>query len=192
MFEALKQNILLKTDLPEEEFRRITSIIEVKNYKKKETVFFSGKVCNKLYFVSQGCLRSYTIDENGVEHTMQFAFENYWISDLYSYVTGKPAVYNIEALEPSEVFIFYKDEFDELLNNIPQLERHWRILLQNAYLATQERLNCTLSVTADKQYEDLIKRHPNIAQRVPQIYIASYLGITPESLSRIRKKLITK
>lgn len=192
MFELLKANILSKTEIPDEAFNRITSIVEIENYKKKETVFYSGKRCNKLFFVSKGCLRSFSVDDEGVEHTLQFAFESYWISDLYSYVTGKPAVYTIEAIEESEVFTFYKDEFDILLDQIPQLEKHWRLLLQNAYIATQERLNSTLSETADKRYEELIEQHPNIIQRVPQVYIASYLGITPESLSRIRKKILSK
>lgn len=192
MFEVLKNHLLSKTYIPDEEFNRIADAAEVKQFSKKDILFHAGKQCANLFFVNKGALRSFSTDENGIEHTLQFAFESYWISDLYSYVTGKPAVYTIEAIEESEVLEFSKNKFEVMLDDIPQLERHWRLLLQNAYIAAQDRLNSTLSETADKRYEELIERFPNIIQRVPQIYIASYLGITPESLSRIRKKIFTK
>ena len=136
-------------------------------------------------------MRSYSLNEKGIEHLVQFAMEGWWISDQYSVLTGEPSVYNIDALEDSEILLISNASFENMLEAVPKMEKYFRVLMQNSMIAMQRRLVASLSLTAEEKYTRMINAYPDIIQRVPQHMIASYLGITPETLSRIRKQMST-
>jgi CRP-like cAMP-binding protein len=192
MYEVLKSHIAKYVQLTEEEFERATRLFIPKKIRKRGFLLQEGDVCKHIAFVTKGCLRSYSVDEKGVEHVLQFAVEEWWISDLYSFLTGEPATSYIDALEDSELLLIDNPSFEKLQTELPKFERFFRLLLQNAYIATQRRINASLSLSAEKRYLELIGSCPTISQRVPQRHIASFLGVTPEALSRIRKRLFDK
>ena len=161
----------------------------VTKLKKRQFFLQEGNVCRYAGFVSKGCLKTYTIDKNGDEHVFQIALEGWWISDMYSHLTGEPANFTIEALEDCEIVVMDIEAREKILKEVPGYERFHRILLENNYMATQRRVNSMLSSSAEERYLAFIKKYPQIVQRVPQLVIASYRGIAPESLSRIRKQL---
>jgi CRP-like cAMP-binding protein len=191
MFEILFQKLDEKIQLAEEEKELCKSFFTPKKLRKRQYILQEGDVCKYISFVEKGILRSYTIDEKGNEHIMQFAFEGWWIADQFSFLTGEPAIYTIDALEDSELLLLSKQAEEQLLKHIPKFERYFRILLQNSLIATQRRLISSLSQTAEERYNQLLQTCPTIPQRVPQHMMASFLGITPETLSRIRKQLAT-
>jgi CRP-like cAMP-binding protein len=148
-----------------------------------------GDVCKYNAFVTKGMLRSYTIDEKGNEHILQFASEGWWAADLYSFFTDEPSLFNMEGLEDAEMLLITRPSWELLLQKIPQFERYFRILIQNNLIATQRRLMESMSETAERKYLKFLKTYPESIQRVPQHMIASYLGITRETLSRLRRDL---
>jgi CRP-like cAMP-binding protein len=148
-----------------------------------------GDVCKYTAFVEKGSLRSYSIDEKGNEHILQFALEGWWISDQYSLFTGEPSSYNIDAIEDSDLLLITHASFESMMNKIPRMEKYFRLLLQNNMIALHRRLVASLSLSAEEKYTNMVNAYPNIIQRVPQHMIASYLAITPETLSRIRKQM---
>ncbi len=176
------------SDLAEEDEAIILSAFEPVTIKKKKELLVSGQICNYLFFITKGCMRSFYIDSKGVEHIYQIRMDNNWISDLESFFSHNPSKYNIEALEDSHLLRISHERLEQLLLEIPRLERYFRILFQKAYINALNRLNATMWESAMDRYNDMLKEHPEIFQRVPLVYIASYLGITPESLSRIRKQ----
>jgi CRP-like cAMP-binding protein len=192
MFEVLFQKFDEHIQLTEEEKQLCKTFFTPKKLRKRQYILQEGDVCKYVAFVEKGMLRSYTIDEKGNEHIMQFAFEGWWISDHYSFLTGEPAVYNIDALEDSELLLISKQAEEKMLQKIPKFGKYFRILLQNSLIATQRRLISSLSQNAEERYNQLISVCPTIPQRVPQHMMASFLGITPETLSRIRKQMATK
>jgi CRP-like cAMP-binding protein len=192
MFEVLFQKLSEKIELSEEEKQLCKSFFSPKKLRKRQYILQEGDVCKYIAFVERGMLRSYTIDEKGAEHIMQFAFEGWWISDHFSFLTGEPAIYNIDALEESELLLLSRPAEEQLLQKIPKFEKYFRILLQNSLIATQMRLISSLSQRAEERYQQLINGCPTILQRVPQHMMASFLGITPETLSRIRKQKMAK
>lgn len=192
MFEVLFQKLDEKIQLTEEEKELSKSFFSPKKLRKRQYFLQEGDVCKYTAFVEKGMLRLYTINEKGSEHVMQFAFEGWWIADQFSFLTGEPAIYNIDALEDSELLLISKQAEEQLLQKIPKFERYFRLLLQNSLIATQRRLVGSLSQTAEERYTRLIETCPTIPQRVPQHMMASFLGITPETLSRIRKQMATK
>jgi CRP-like cAMP-binding protein len=192
MFDLLRAHILSRVDLTEEELARMTTFFTPKKLRRKHFLLQEGEVCRYIAFVVNGCLRSYSIDDKGEEHVIQFAIEDWWIGDLQSYLSGEPSMYNIDALEDSEVLLLDKTTRDTMLTALPKLERFFRLLLERSYVAAQQRLACTLSVSAEDRYLAFLKTFSALVQHVPQNQIASYLGIAPESLSRIRKHLSEK
>jgi CRP-like cAMP-binding protein len=189
MFEVLFQKLDEKVRLTEEEKQLCKSFFIPKKIRKRQYILQEGDVCKYISFVEKGLLRSYTIDERGNEHIMQFAFEGWWISDQFSFFTGEPAIYNIDALEASELLLLSQQAEEQLLQKIPKFERYFRILLQNSLISTQRRLIGSLSQSAEQRYNELITGCPSIPRRVPQHMMASFLGITPETLSRVRKQV---
>ncbi|HEX3006259.1 MAG TPA: Crp/Fnr family transcriptional regulator [Bacteroidales bacterium] len=177
------------TELTEDDETRILAAFEPVTTKKKKDLLVAGQICEYLYFIKKGCLRSFYIDSKGVEHIYQIRMDNSWISDLKSFFSQSPSKYNIEALEDSNLLRISYERFEQLLIEIPRLERYFRILFQKAYINALERLNSTMWETAMDRYNEMLKENPEIFQRVPLVYIASYLGITPESLSRIRRQI---
>lgn len=177
--------------LPDEEAYFI-SLLQLKTIKRKDFLLQVGDVCHYETFVCKGCLRSYYIDNNGVEHNTLFAVEGWWTGDLYSLITNNPSRYFIEALEDTEVLQISKSNLDLLYQNVPKFERFFRLLLQNAYVAQEQRIVQNLSSTAEERYASFLKRYPQLGQRITQKHIASYLGITPEFLSMLRRKTMVK
>ncbi|SDH74974.1 Crp/Fnr family transcriptional regulator [Mucilaginibacter sp. P25] len=175
--------------ITEADFGLIEQVLSKKFVKKRRTLLSEGDKSRYIYFVEKGALRSFTVDKDGVEHVIQLAIEEHWIADLYSFVTKAAGNINIEAIEDSEVWLLPHHELELLYEQIPALERYFRQLFQRAYVSLQQRLNLTVSSNAEDRYRQLLQDFPQIAARIPLIYIASFLGITPESLSRIRKQL---
>jgi len=134
-------------------------------------------------------LRSYTIEDDGQEKVLQLAIEDYWISDLRAFLSGEPADLTIEAIEPTQVLLMYRNDLEDLFQTVPGLEKYFRILYQNAYINLQERLHTFVKLSAKDRYLSLMNKHPEILQRVPLVHLASYLGVSPETISRIRKEI---
>jgi CRP-like cAMP-binding protein len=192
MFELLFKKIEEKVQLTEEEKELSRSFFRPKKLRKRQYLLQEGDACKYVTFVEKGMLRLYSVDEKGSEHVMQFAFEGWWIADQFSFLTGEPSVYNIDALEDCELLLLSKNAEEEMMEKVPRMERYFRVLLQNSLIATQRRLISSLSRTAEEKYNELIQSCPTIPQRVPQHMMASYLGITPETLSRIRRQVASK
>jgi CRP-like cAMP-binding protein len=192
MYELLYKKITELISISEDEFNFCKTLFLPKKIRKRQYLLQEGDVCKYNTFVSKGLLRSYTIDNKGTEHILQFAFEGWWIGDIYSFLTEKPSLFNIEAMEECELLLLTKPSMDLLLEKIPVFERYFRILVQNNLIATQKRLMGTLSETAEEKYTNLINNFPGCLQRVPQHMIASYLGITRETLSRIRSQIASR
>lgn len=174
-----------------EEQAIIRGYLTPKKIRKKQYLLQEGDVCKAIAFVEKGALREYTVDEKGTEHIFQFALEGWVISDLYSFMTGEPATYNIDALEDSELVLISKSAQEEILKRVPKYETYSRMQLTGAYLAMQKRVTSLISLPVEERYVYFTKLYPDIVQRVPQHMIASYMGLTPETLSRIRKKIAT-
>lgn len=192
MFELLIKKFEEKIQLTKEEKELSKTFFAPKKLRKKQYLLQEGDVCKYIAFVEKGILRSYTVDEKGTEHILQFAFEGWWISDQYSFLTGEPSIYNIDSLEDSELLLLSKQAEEQLLTQIPKFERYFRILMQNNLIALQRRIESSLSKSAEMRYADLVDSCPTIPQRVPQHMMASFLGITPETLSRIRKQIAVR
>jgi CRP-like cAMP-binding protein len=182
----LFQNLNQYTSIGTQEFESIKEVLSFRKIKKRKTLLHHGEVSRHLFFVQKGALRSFTVGQDGNEHIMQFAFEGHWVADLSSFITQTAGEIVIEAIEDSEVLLLPHHDLEILLDKIPTLEKFFRQLYQRAYVALQKRLNMRESTPAKERYKELIAKHPNIARRVPLLYIASYLGITAESLSRVR------
>lgn len=189
MFDTLKAHVAARTTITAEEFTRATALMIARRIRKGHTVAVPGEPCRYLTFVTAGCLRSYAVDEKGEEHVVQFAPEEWWIGDMYSYLTGKPAELIIEALEDTDALLIDAVMYEQLFLTVPAFDRYFRILLQNNYIATHRRVLASISLSAEERYLQLIADYPSIVQRVAQRHIASYLGITPEALSRIRGRI---
>jgi CRP-like cAMP-binding protein len=192
MYELLYKKITELISISEEEFDFCKTLFLPKKLRKRQYLLQEGDVCKYNTFVSKGLLRSYTVDNKGTEHILQFAFEGWWIGDIYSFLTEKPSSFNIEALEACELLLITKPSWELLLSKIPSFERYFRILIQNNLIATQKRLMGTLSESAEEKYTNLINNFPGCLHRVPQHMIASYLGITRETLSRIRSQMAAR
>lgn len=192
MFEVLLENIDKKISLSTAAIAQLKTFFIPKKYRKKQYMLQQGDVCKYIAFVEKGMLRSYQVDDKGNEHIIQFAPEGWWISDNYSFLTGLPSSYDIDVLEEAEVLLITQPSMEEMLHQIPAMERYMRMLMQNSLISMQRRIACTLSTTAEERYQGFLAEHPDIGQRVPQHMLASFLGMTPETLSRIRKQLLKK
>ena len=166
-----------------------TSLLTVKRLLRKQFLLQAGDICRHENYVLEGCVRSFFVDDKGDEHTLHFALDDWWITDLESFLHQTPAVVNIEALTPVTVLQLDKPSLERLYTEVPAFERFFRILHQHAYLAQNKRILNNISMTGEARYIDLLQRYPKLVQRVPQKYIASYLGITPVFLSQIRARL---
>ena len=192
MFELLIKSIQDKVPSSEEDLHLCKTYFTPKKLRRKQFLLQEGDVCNRMAFVEKGALYSYTTDAKGGQRVMQFAFEGFWISDLYSFFTREESKLNIEALEDCELLLLDHEQHENLLKNVRQYETYIRILYQNAYVALQQRLEGTIGLTAEEKYSHLVEQYSTIVNRVPQHLIASYLGITPETLSRIRKQMASR
>jgi CRP-like cAMP-binding protein len=187
--DLILKNVAKHIALNEKEKDFFISQLEPKALKRKTIYLKQGVVCKDSAFVVEGALKSFTVDKEGKEHILNFATPAWWISDLYSLISQKPGILNIEAIADSEVLILSRENQQLLFNKVPKFERFFRILVENSLVANQQRLIDNLSSTAEERYLHFIKKYPSIPSCVPQHNIASYLGITPEFLSKIRARL---
>ena len=156
---------------------------------KKEVLLFAGDVSSHMRFIAKGCLRAYYMDEMAKEHVVQFGIEGWWVNDLYSYLTQTPAKQFVQALEPTTVLQIHRDALHELYDKVPAMERFYRLKFEKAYVSLQDRTLNAMSRSAEERYLEFRSKYRDIEQRVPQYMVASYLGITPEFLSALRKKM---
>ncbi len=189
MNNLLEKNFKRHINLNDKEFNIILNSIKWKVVDRKEFLIQSGDVAKNTYFVNKGLLRLYQVQENGVEKTALFAKEEWWVSDLYSFFSQKPAANFLQAIELSEVYVLSKYKLEELFLQIPKLERFFRIIQQNAFIAQNERIMDMLTKSAEQRYLNFIDKFPKAELIISQKQIASYLGITPEFLSKMKKEI---
>ncbi len=180
-----------KAGFNESHFTLLENTYSLKSVEKGTILLEQAQICSEVYFVSQGLLRAYTLDENGKEHIIQFAPENWWLSDRNSFIYNEPSLFFIDATEDCHLIALSHDFF-EVASTIPGFNDFNIKALHNAVRLLQQRVNLLIGASAEDRYLDFIKRYPNLMLRVPQWMIASYLGITPESLSRVRKELTVR
>ncbi|MGV3503194.1 MAG: Crp/Fnr family transcriptional regulator [Adhaeribacter sp.] len=188
MYDLFFQRFQEKVPLTGEEQEQIKGFLTGKKLRKRQYLLQQGDVCKAIAFVEKGALREYSV-QNGSDHIIQFAVEGWTISDLFSFLTGEPATYHIDALEDAELVLISKPAHEALLKLQPKYETYIRLLVTGAYIALQRRLTSSISVSIEERYTSFTETYPDIVQRVPQHMIASYLGLTPETLSRVRKKI---
>ncbi|MFC0772863.1 Crp/Fnr family transcriptional regulator [Terrimonas alba] len=186
--DLILKNVSKHITLEGKEAALFTSLLIYKEVPKKTLLLTEGQACKYLSYVHSGALRSYCLDKEGKESTIMFAVADWWLTDMYCFLNNKPAIMYIEAIDDSCILQISKENFDKLFYNIPKFERFFRILMQNAYTREQLRIIENLTLTAEERYDRFLNKYPQIAQQVTQKQIASYLGITPEFLSAIRKK----
>jgi CRP-like cAMP-binding protein len=192
MFEAINRHVSRTCPFTEEELRIFDSLLEVRKVKKKTYLLQPGEVCTFEAYINKGCIRNYYIDEHGSEVILQFAIEDWWSSDIGSFHEQRPSNMFIETLEDCELLVLTVETKEELLRLVPKFERVFRIMVQRNLTALQNRLMNTIALNAEEKYLDFTRRYPTIAQRVPQHHIASFLGISPEFLSKVRGRIARK
>ena len=178
--------------LTEEETKLLEPRTVSRKIKRKQMILQEGFVCKHYSFVVQGCFRMYGVDDKGYEHNIQFAAEGDWIADIGSFHSQKPSQLFIEALEPSEIIQIEQQDLYFLYINIPKLDRIFKVIIENKFVELQNRVLQTFSSTAEQRYLSFLEQYPHLTNRLPNTQIASYLGITPEFLSKIRKDLVKK
>ena len=188
-YATLTESLERHVSLTGSEMGLLASFLEPGTVGKKEYLVRPGDVFHRATFVSQGCFTMYSIDKAGKLHVAQIASEGWWVGDIYSFLAQKPTDYYVQSVENSEILQISKEKLEMLYIKVPKLERYFRILVQNAYISFRERMISAMSKPADERYLEFLSTHPGLVQRVPQYVIASYLGIRPEFLSRVRKKL---
>lgn len=180
-------NNYIKLTATEEAF--LLSKITYRKYLKDQYIVQQGDVCKSANFIISGCTKTFYMDSNGMEHIVMFSIENWWTSDLGSFITQSPADFNVQFLEPTELIQFTFDNLEELYAKIPKLERLFRKIVERAFVASQKRIIRNFSLSAKERYIIFKETYPKIDQRVPQYMIASYLGITKEFLSKIKNQI---
>jgi len=192
IYENILKNVSKCITLTAEEIAQFTGILTTKKFPKKTMLLNEGEICQFEGYVQKGCVRIYYLDENGFEVTLAFAVEDWWISDIASFHYHTPSSLYMETLEDSEFLMLTPDTKEKLLETIPKFERVFRMLVQRRLAVLQNRLIHTMAKPAADLYLEFIALYPTISQRVPQYYIASYLGVSPEFVSIIRKRLAAK
>jgi CRP-like cAMP-binding protein len=186
LIDHLSQRITL-TETEKQIIRDAYSLLEIK---KKKHLFEQGSICQLEAYVVKGTFRVYYTDLKGLEHVLYFAFKDWWVGDIASFNSGEPSGLNAQALEDSLLLVIDREKMHKLLEEVPALEKFFRIITQKHLTVLQKRFLLTISASAVERYQELIQRSPGIEQLVPQHQIASYLGILPESLSRMKKQLL--
>lgn len=192
MVEFLKQNIAKHISFSEEETEAFCNLFQPKQIKKKSFLLEEGEICRFEGFVTKGLFRVYHTDQDGFEQILYFASENWWIADIDSFTNETPSQLYIEALENSEVLLISKKDKEFAYENLPKIEKLFRVMTQKTHVALQRRMIDNLSKTADQRYIDFIEKYPQLYQRLTNLQIAAYLGISYEFVSKIRKKIANK
>lgn len=187
--EPLLKYISNYIDLTTEDIAFLESKIIIRSYLKGQYVLQHGDICRYQCFVLSGCTKTFYVDREGQEHILMFSIEDWWTSDIGSYITQTPADFNIQCLENSKLAMFSYDVMEDLFSEIPKFERFFRQIIEKGFAASQKRIVRNFSLSAKKQYLYFREQYPLIEQRIPQYMIASYLGITKEFLSKIKSQL---
>lgn len=186
-YESILNHISQYVTLSETEKEILCSSLKYKKFRRRQYLLQEGQICNHDFFVISGCLRQYEVGPNARENTVQFAFENWWISDWNSMLHSQPSVYNIEAMEDSDVFMVEKNELEKLYTEMPKLESYFRKIFLNAFISLQKRI-LFQQKTAEERYLEFMKNYGWFEQRLSQQHIASFLGITRETLNRLKSQ----
>jgi CRP-like cAMP-binding protein len=189
MYDQYFQHFKSKIPLTEEEQELIKNYLTLKKLRKKQWLLQEGDVCKCVSFVEKGALRLYKVNEDGSEHIVQFALDGQFLTDLYSFLTNEPSIYNIDAIEESELVLITKSASDELRKRSPKYQEFIFQATSEAYIQLEKRMTSVISLNVEERYKELTSNYPNIIQRLPQHMIASYMGLTPETLSRVRKRI---
>jgi len=189
MYANIIKNVSKCISLTKEEESLFTSMLDCWTISKKTIILRAGEICQFEGYIEKGCVRIFYLNENSVEVTLYFAVEDWWVSDIASFYEKTPSNFFIETLESTEMCVFYPETKERLLNTIPKFEKVFRTLVQRNLSVLQNRLVRTISKPATERYLEFVKMYPSIPLRVPQYYIASYLGVSPEFVSTIRKRL---
>ncbi len=194
MFEALLKyiNSYISKPISESEFEGIKKAFIPKKIRKRQYLLKQGDVCKTFAFITKGAIRQYMVDEKGIEHTVQLGIENWWVGDRESWSTLSPSIYNIEAWEDSELLLINREDGMKLVRQFPAFNEMITQLDERHMIATQKRITSSISFTAEKRYTEFVSCHPDFLQRFPLHMIASYLGITKDTLSRVRNQTIKK
>ena len=194
MYDALRKYVSDYAGAPvsDHEFELIKEAFAPKKIRKKQYFLQAGDVCKYIGFIVKGAMRQYSVDDKGMEHIIFFAIENWWVSDRESFTMLTPSRFNIDAVEDCELLISTSEKMQHLVANVPSFTKMLSLLDQRHSFATQKRIHASISMTAEDRFLDLLQNKPAFLQRFPQNMIASYLGISPETLSRIRKKALLK
>jgi CRP-like cAMP-binding protein len=194
MYNILLQYIIDYSSLTvsDEDFKLIEDAFKPKKLRKRQYLLQEGDVCKYLSFITKGALRQYSVDDKGIEHIVRFGIERWWVADYESFTTQQPGTYNIDALEDSELLQITSAHLEELKRTVPAVDATMKKIDQRSYISHQKRIRSAISQTAEDRYNELMNTYPELVQRFPQNMIASYLGISPETLSRIRKQIVSK
>jgi CRP-like cAMP-binding protein len=187
-YNQLIQHFRQNVQINELEEKLVNEYFYISEFKKKELILFKGETSSHMRFIVDGCLKTYHLNEEGKEQIVHFGIEGWWVNDLYSYLTLTPATQFIEALENGRLLKIHRDDLSKLFDKSQSIERFFRLKFQNAYVAFIDRTLNSISKTAEERYFEFCEKYREIEQRVPQYLLASYLGITPEFLSLLRKK----
>ncbi|MCT4628597.1 Crp/Fnr family transcriptional regulator [Winogradskyella sp.] len=186
---SIVKNIFKELSFSEEELKLIESVFHKVNIKKGELLIHPGDVVDAMYYITNGCLRAFHIDSQGKEHTIQFGIKDWWMSDFTAFFSDEKAIMTVEAIEDSVIYRISTKDKEYLYTEIPKIDRFFRIKLERSFAAFQKRILAGISKTAKERYLDFINTYPDIEKHIKNYHIASFLGITTESLSRIRKEL---
>ena len=189
MTEVFKEYIIAKAGISEDEIQIMLCRAIPKIVRKRQFILQEGEIAHYHCFVEKGLLRAYMLRENGDEHIIRFAPEHYWIGDQISMRTGEPNKFYFDAIEDSEVLMWSKDDFNEFLRTMPKLKEWSENLLSKSASVSYQRIFTTIGFTAEEKYHQYITNNPALAKRIPLQMLASYLGVTRETLSRVRKKM---
>jgi CRP-like cAMP-binding protein len=189
MYSPLFAHIAQYVSLSEAEANLLQTFLSLRTVARKEHLLAEGQVCTANYFVLRGCLRTYLVNEKGTEQTIQFGIENWWLTDYASLDNHLPSQFYIQAVENTEVVVLERRVQEELFRQLPQLERYFRVLLQKSAAAALFRMKYLYTLSGEARYHHFNDRFPGFVQRIPQYMLASYLGFTPEFLSKIRAKV---
>mgnify|MGYP003656236519 CR=1 FL=1 len=191
MRNIFKKHIEKFAKVSDKEFEEIITFFETKSVSKKENLVEQGQICRHHFFILEGLLRKFFINEKGAEQTTEFAIETWWITDNFAYERQVSTQFYIQAVEKSIILFITQENQEKLMQKFPQMERYFRFVYQRAYAAAQRRIQFLFSLSKEEFYYQAVRNHPEFIQRVPQYLIASYLGFTPEYLSEIRKRLLS-
>jgi CRP-like cAMP-binding protein len=192
MFEIFQKYLTDKIELSNTELELIQSVCKEKKLRKKQFLSQEGEVWHYNAFICRGLVKTFSIAENGAEHIISFAPEHHWTGDRESLINGTASRLNIDAIEPTELILIEKTDFEKLCAEIPQLNHLVNQLIQKSFIVSQGRILANISFTAEEKYENFLAKYPNIVNRIPQHMIASYIGITPETLTRLRRNMVKK